>query len=33
MCKPHKRGWDDKKAPRKMRTAEKQELREHGFSG
>jgi hypothetical protein len=35
LCKPHKRGWDDKKTPGEMRTAVKQaqELREQGFSG
>lgn len=35
LCKPHKRGWDDKKTPGELRTAVKhaQELREQGFSG
>jgi plasmid stabilization system protein ParE len=35
LCKPHKRGWEDKKNPGELRTAVKhsQELREHGFAG
>ncbi len=35
LCKPHKRGWDDKKTPSELRTAVKhaEELREQGFSG
>ncbi len=34
LCKPHKRGWDDKK-PGELRTAVKhsQELRDQGFAG
>lgn len=33
LCKPHKRGWDDKKTAGELRTAVKhaQELREYGF--
>ncbi len=35
LCKPHKRGWDDKKKPGELRVAVKhaQELREQGFAG
>jgi hypothetical protein len=35
LCKPHKRGWNDKKNPGELRIAVKhsQELREHGLAG
>jgi hypothetical protein len=35
LCKPHERGWEDKKKPGEMRIAIKheQELRHEGFAG
>jgi len=35
LCKPHKRGWDDKKRTGEMRAAIKhvQELKDEGFAG
>jgi len=35
LCKPHKRGWDDRKTAGELRIAVKHahELREHGFVG